>query len=63
VSCNDDDGELSLTFVSQDTFDYAKNAWGWVNDRDEREFLLIANSEGCGKDAERSPYMFVCVHN
>ncbi|KAG8526649.1 uncharacterized protein KY384_008078 [Bacidia gigantensis] len=57
VDCNDDDGQMSLTFKSQDAFDYALKTWSTINDNDDKRFLLIANHDGCGPDDERQPYI------
>ena len=46
VDCNDDDGTMSLTFKSQDAFNYALQEWNYVNQNDDGKFLLIANHEG-----------------
>lgn len=56
VDCKGDDGTMSLTFNSQQAFDYALKTWNFINDIDDSKFLLIANHEGCGPDDERKPY-------
>lgn len=57
VDCDGDDGTMSLTFNSQDAFNYALQEWNYVNQNDDGQFLLIANHEGCGPDDERQPYL------
>ena len=57
VDCNGDDGTMSLTFNSLNTFKYALQSWSYINDNDNGEFLLIANHEGCGPDDQRQPYL------
>lgn len=59
IDCQGDDGTLSLTFNSQNAFDYALQAWGYVNANADGKFLLIANHNGCGPDEERQPYMYL----
>ena len=46
VDCDGDDGTMSLTFDSQDAFNYALQEWNYVNQNDDGKFLLIANHEG-----------------
>ncbi len=55
VDCKGVDGTMSLTFKSQQAFDYALQTWSHINEKDESKFLLIANHEGCGPDDERQP--------
>ena len=57
VDCKGDDGEMSLTFKSQDAFDYALRTWSIINQNEDDRFLLIANHAGCGPDDERQPYI------
>lgn len=59
LDCKGDDGEMSLTFNSQEAFDYAVKQWSWINEDDSKSFLLVANHDGCGPDAERQAYMWV----
>lgn len=56
VDCNGADGSMSLTFKSKAAYDYALRAWQYVNEKDDENFLLIANHGGCGPDDERQPY-------
>ncbi|KAL8929157.1 MAG: hypothetical protein Q9172_000592 [Xanthocarpia lactea] len=56
VDCKGDDGEMSLTFQSQEVLDYAVNTWSFINQAKDESFLLIANHDGCGPDEERQAY-------
>ena len=56
VDCNDDDGKMSLTFNSKNSFNYALKQWTYINDNDDGKFILIANHAGCGADDQRQPY-------
>ncbi|KAG0136431.1 hypothetical protein HOY82DRAFT_498283 [Tuber indicum] len=56
VDCKGDDGEMALTFKSQEAFDYAHKQWSFINEKSENAFLLIANHDGCGPDEERQAY-------
>ncbi|KAL9024350.1 MAG: hypothetical protein Q9196_006579, partial [Gyalolechia fulgens] len=56
VDCKGDDGAMSLTFKSKAAYDYALQAWEYINEDDSQQFLLIANHDGCGPDDERQPY-------
>jgi len=58
VDCKGDDGEMALTFKSQDAFDYAHEKWAFINEKPEYSFLLIANHDGCGPDDERQAYKY-----
>lgn len=57
VDCKGDDGTMSLTFKSQEAFDYACKTWKYINQAPDKTFLLIANHDGCGPDDERAPYL------
>ena len=57
VDCHGDDGQMSLTFASQEAFDYALRTWSNINEHKDDKFLLIANHAGCGPDDERQPYI------
>lgn len=57
VDCKGDDGTMSLTFNSQEAFQYALKTWNFINNAEEKQFLLIANHDGCGPDDDRQPYL------
>ncbi|KAI9799884.1 MAG: hypothetical protein M1833_003806 [Piccolia ochrophora] len=61
VDCEGDDGIMSLTFKSPEAFDQALKEWAWINTAEEKQFLLIANHEGCGPDDERQAYIISYV--
>lgn len=56
VDCKGDDGDMSLTFLSEKAYSYALKIWGYINEDNDKQFLLIANHAGCGPDDERQPY-------
>ncbi|MCJ1423465.1 hypothetical protein MMC29_001348 [Sticta canariensis] len=56
LDCNADDGFLALTFKSKDAFDQALQKWSFTNQREDKNFIFIANHDGCGPDDERQPY-------
>ncbi|KAL8953271.1 MAG: hypothetical protein Q9222_000876 [Ikaeria aurantiellina] len=56
VDCKGDDGSMSLTFKSQAAFQHALDTWNFINQAPEKEFLLIANHDGCGPQDERQAY-------
>lgn len=56
VGCRGDDGEMSLTFKSRKAYAYALKTWRYINEDDKKQFLLIANHDGCGLDKQRQPY-------
>lgn len=43
VTCEE---KMSLEFVDKKSFEYAIEAWGWVNEDADGSFVLIANHEG-----------------
>jgi len=57
VDCKGDDGTMSLTFNSNDAFQYALKTWDFINQSEEKKFLLIANHNGCGPNDQRQPYL------
>ncbi|KAL8952231.1 MAG: hypothetical protein Q9222_001845 [Ikaeria aurantiellina] len=61
VDCKGDDGAMSLTFTSKQAYDYALKIWGYINEDDDKQFLLIANHDGCGKVDQRQPYKVSAV--
>ncbi|KAL8649240.1 MAG: hypothetical protein Q9210_004516 [Variospora velana] len=61
VDCNGDDGMMSLTFKSQDAFKHAMDTWSFINQAEEKKFLLIANHDGCGPQDERQPYLITNI--
>ncbi|KAI4116400.1 MAG: hypothetical protein LQ338_007720 [Usnochroma carphineum] len=61
VDCNDDDGTMSLTFKSQEAFKHALDTWSFINQAQEKQFLLIANHDGCGPQDERQPYLITQI--
>ncbi|KAL9026335.1 MAG: hypothetical protein Q9196_004985 [Gyalolechia fulgens] len=56
VDCNGDDGLMSLKFKSQGAFQRALDTWSFINKAQEKQFLLIANHDGCGPQDERQAY-------
>lgn len=57
VDCHGQDGTLSLTFKSKAAFERACEAWNFINDAEEIQFLLITNHEDCSPIDQRRPYM------
>lgn len=56
IDCDGADGTLGLTFKNQKAMMYALQKWAYINQREDDDFILIANHEGCGPDEERIPY-------
>ncbi|KAI4199072.1 MAG: hypothetical protein LQ348_001939 [Seirophora lacunosa] len=56
VDCKGDDGAMSLTFKSKQAYNYALKTWQYINEANDKQFLLIANHDGCGPADERQPY-------
>lgn len=58
VQCGD---TMVLTFVDNDSFQYAIRAWNWVNEDETHSFILIADDPGCGPDDQRAPFYITDV--
>lgn len=48
---------MTLEFIDDDTFAYAKKVWDWVNGADDHEFLIVAGVGDCGDNKHRKPYL------
>ena len=59
VDCKGDDRTMSLTFKSENAFNYALKQWQFINENDDGKFLLIANHDGCGRNDQRQPYLYI----
>lgn len=53
VQCGE---KMTLEFVSKAAFESAVAAWGWVNEDETHEFIMIASHEGCSPADQRTPY-------
>lgn len=53
VECGE---KMKLEFISKEAFDSAVAAWGWVNEDETHEFIMIANHENCSPADQRTPY-------
>lgn len=57
VDCSiEQDGSIGLTLLDQKGFEYAKNAWDWINAGDDDEFIMVTDHEGCAPGDERKAY-------
>ncbi|KAI2080231.1 hypothetical protein LOZ36_006562 [Ophidiomyces ophidiicola] len=63
VDCKGDDGQMALTFKSQEAYDFAIKSWSYVNANKEKEFVLVANHAGCGLKGRRQAYKITKVVN
>lgn len=49
---------LTLSFIDDDTFAYAKQVWDWVNGADDHEFLMVVGAGDCPDgNPHRYPYL------
>ena len=55
TSVQHDDGVLSFTFKDRASFDSAAQNWGWVNDKESHQIILIVNYVEIDQ-SYRSPY-------
>ena len=63
VDCKGDDGTMSLTFNSKEAYNHAMTIWSKINEDDAKQFLVIANHDGCGPDDKRQPYKCVSARS
>lgn len=57
VDCSiEKDGFVGLTLKDQKGFDHAREAWDWINDGENDEFILITDHEGCSPGDQRKGY-------
>lgn len=54
VVCSD---QMMLQFKDGPSFEYAQGVWNWVNQDVNNTFIMVANYEGCGPEAERQPFL------
>lgn len=59
VDCEGEDGQMSLTFKSTEVFENAVGQWKYIHEDTDKNFLLIANHDGCGPEGERQAYKYV----
>jgi hypothetical protein len=53
VNCSE---TIKLEFKSNETFQYAIDAWNWTNKEEKNSLIMIANYAGCGEEQVRQPY-------
>ncbi|KAK2765672.1 hypothetical protein FQN54_008528 [Arachnomyces sp. PD_36] len=63
VDCEGDDGQMSLTFRSQEAYDRAIESWMYINEETDLQFLMVTNHDGCGPEEERQVYRITDVDN
>ena len=49
--------QLTLNFIDDPTFEYAKKVWDWVNGADDHSFIIVAGPGDCGTNKYRVPYL------
>ena len=54
---------LTFTFKDEQTFQYAKAAWGWVNGAPNRTFLAIPSKGDCDGNEFRVPYNVISLRS
>lgn len=48
---------MTLNFKDERAYQYGQRIWNWVNDADERTFVLIAGNGHCGWNRDRLPFV------
>jgi hypothetical protein len=56
------DENMVLDFKTNESFQYALQAWNWTNEDTKNNFIMVANYDGCGPDQQRWPYYVTGVH-
>ena len=57
VDCEiESDGFIGLKFNVEKAFNYAREAWDWINVGDDDQFIIITDHEGCAPGSERKAY-------
>ncbi|KAH7132191.1 hypothetical protein B0J11DRAFT_577127 [Dendryphion nanum] len=51
------DPNMVMEFNDDDTFNYAKKAWTWVNEKDLNKFTVVTEPDQCFKGDNRSPFL------
>lgn len=51
------DQNMTLTFKSNRTFGLVQESWDWVNFNGLRNFIMVADYPGCGKNQSRDPWV------
>ncbi|KAF2455707.1 hypothetical protein BDY21DRAFT_365432 [Lineolata rhizophorae] len=55
VSC--DESSMTIAFNDQGSYESAKEAWGWVNEADAYNYIMVTSMEGCSDDGDRHCYV------
>ena len=61
IDCDDSDGIMSITLKNRKYFDYAMSKWSYINNDATSQFLMIADSENCTDDQQKTPYLITKV--
>jgi len=56
VDCHSQDGQMSLTFRDAAAYKQAAKVWAHLNEKDENQFLMIANHPSCSDPGQRQPF-------
>lgn len=48
---------MTLSFKNERSYQYGQRIWNWVNDADERTFVIIAGDGHCGWNRDRLPFV------
>ncbi|KAF1808511.1 hypothetical protein P152DRAFT_517529 [Eremomyces bilateralis CBS 781.70] len=54
--------KLTIAFEDDQTFEYAKRVWDWVNGADNHTFVMVASKGDCGDNKYRVPYKVYSLH-
>jgi gas vesicle protein len=51
------DKSIEIAFYDDNTFEYAKKVWDWVNGADNHTFVMVADPRDCGWNDHRVPFL------
>lgn len=52
---------MTMDFKDERSYQYGQRLWQWVNDADERKFVLVAGNGHCGWNQHRLPFVVANV--
>ncbi|TLD36568.1 hypothetical protein E2P81_ATG02350 [Venturia nashicola] len=57
MSCSRGGKAITIAFNNNETFDYAKKTWDWVNGANNRSFIMVAEPWDCPWNVHRVPFI------
>ncbi|KAF2113067.1 hypothetical protein BDV96DRAFT_150636 [Lophiotrema nucula] len=57
ISCGTSTSPMKIEFNDNDSFEYAKDTWDWVNQEDDNKFTVVTKPNQCFEGDDRTPYL------